>query len=248
MWYMRILINQWSLIGGWCFAFNQVCVCVLWLQLILSCQNCARKSVESKKSHGDHKAMEHGLENRLAILPISCNILKDRISKNMKRTQRRMKSMVQFLFLRVPSSPISKAYRAQRSQSHTNVKNQILSNSTQYALQLHEPHVTWTILWYFAYLANFPWFYNSMSEQQNVRNIHQHGFPSRRHHYFPSQPVAFRQESYQWKDLKQLGSMCMWFNESTQKLKWHVWKISEITSKRIVFVVFWGRSTTVSCL
>ena len=28
MWYMRILINQWSLIGGWCFAFNQVCVCV----------------------------------------------------------------------------------------------------------------------------------------------------------------------------------------------------------------------------
>ena len=88
-------------------------------------------------------------------------------------------------------------------------------SNPQYALQLHEPHVTWTILWYFAYLANFPWFYNSMSEQQNVRNIHQHGFPSRRHHYFPSQPVAFRQEGYQWKDLKQLGSMCMWFNEST---------------------------------
>ena len=51
-------------------------------QLILWCQNCARKSVESKKSHGDHKAIEHDLENRLAVLPISSNILKYRISKN----------------------------------------------------------------------------------------------------------------------------------------------------------------------
>ena len=32
--------------------------------------------------HGDHKAIEHGLENRLAVLPISSNILKYRISKN----------------------------------------------------------------------------------------------------------------------------------------------------------------------
>ena len=40
------------------------------------------KSVESKKSHGDHKAIEHDLENRLAVLPIWSNILKYRISKN----------------------------------------------------------------------------------------------------------------------------------------------------------------------
>ena len=113
MWYMRILINQWSLIGGWCFTFNHVCV--LWLQIILSCQNCARKSVESKKGHGDHKAVEHGLENRRAVLPISSNILMYRISKDMKRTQRRIKSMVQFLCLRVLSSPISKASRTQLS-------------------------------------------------------------------------------------------------------------------------------------
>ena len=50
--------------------------------------------------------MEHGLENRFAILQISSNILKYRISKNMKRTQiKRMNSMVQFLCFRVLSSP-----------------------------------------------------------------------------------------------------------------------------------------------
>jgi len=47
----------------------------------------ARKCVESKKSHGDHKETEHGLENMLAGLPISSNILKYRTSKNRKRSQ-----------------------------------------------------------------------------------------------------------------------------------------------------------------
>ena len=51
-------------------------------QLILWCQNCARKSVESKKSHGDHKAIEHGLENGLDVFPISSNILRYTICKN----------------------------------------------------------------------------------------------------------------------------------------------------------------------
>ena len=45
-----------------------------------------------QKSHGDHKEIEHGLENRLSGLPISSNILKYRTSK----TKRRMKLMVQF--------------------------------------------------------------------------------------------------------------------------------------------------------
>ena len=51
-------------------------------QLILWCQNCARKIGRKQKSHGDHKAIEHDLENRLAVLPIWSNILKYRISKN----------------------------------------------------------------------------------------------------------------------------------------------------------------------
>ena len=51
-------------------------------QLILWRQNCARKSVESKKSHGDHKAIEHGLENRLDVFPISSSILRYTICKN----------------------------------------------------------------------------------------------------------------------------------------------------------------------
>ena len=97
-------------------------------------------------------------------------------------------------------------------------KNQIFSDLTQYALRLHEPHVTWTILWYFAYFANFPWFYNSMSEYQNVSNIHQHGVRSQRHGCF-FRRVVFRQEGSLWKGLKQLRSMCMWFNKSRQKLK-----------------------------
>ena len=43
MWYMKILI-----IGGWFFTFSHVRV--LWLQLILSWEDCARKSVESKSA------------------------------------------------------------------------------------------------------------------------------------------------------------------------------------------------------
>ena len=41
---------------------------VLWLQLMLSWENRARKSVESKKSHRDHKETD---EHKLAGLPIS---------------------------------------------------------------------------------------------------------------------------------------------------------------------------------
>jgi len=93
-------------------------VCVLSLQLILSCQNCARKSVESKKSHGDHKAMEHGLENRLAILPISSyhpNFWRTELARTWKEPNDGWNSMVRFLCLQVLSSPISKASRTQRS-------------------------------------------------------------------------------------------------------------------------------------
>ena len=36
----------------------------------------------------------------------------------------------------------------------------------------------------------------------------------------------------------------MWFNESTQKLESYIWMLSEITSRRIVLIVFPGRSTT----
>ena len=43
---------------------------------------CKKIGRKQKKSHGDHKAIEHGLENRLAVLLISSNILKYRISKN----------------------------------------------------------------------------------------------------------------------------------------------------------------------
>ena len=62
---------------------------------ISSCHVRTLRENRLKKKHGDHEAMEHGPENRLAILPISSNILKYSISKNMKRTQRRMNSMVQ---------------------------------------------------------------------------------------------------------------------------------------------------------
>ena len=40
------------------------------------CNSSCQKSVESNNSHGDHKAVEHVLENRRAVLPISSNILK----------------------------------------------------------------------------------------------------------------------------------------------------------------------------
>ena len=70
-----------------------------------------QKHVESKKSHGDHEEIEHGLENTLGGLPISSNILKYRTSKNRKRSQWQAKPMVQFLCLWVQSCPhlISKA-------------------------------------------------------------------------------------------------------------------------------------------
>ena len=128
MWYTGGLINQWSLIGGWCFTFNQLWV--LWLQLILSCQNCPIILVESKKSHGDHKALEHGLANRRAVLPISSNILKYRISKKMKKPKNSWKSMAQFLSLRVLSLPASKKIVQQLSWFHTNGKNQIFPISS----------------------------------------------------------------------------------------------------------------------
>ena len=57
----------------------------------------------------------------------------------------------------------------------------------------------------------------TISEKQKVSNIHQHGVPSQHHHCF-CRWQFFRQESYQWKDLKQLWSvwsMCMWFRSMT---------------------------------
>ena len=105
MWYMRHLINH-----RWMVLHVQSCVRAVTATHLVMSELC-EKSVENKKSRGDHKAVEHGLENRLDVFPISSNILKCGINKNMKRTQKRMKSTAQFLCLPVPSWPISKASR-----------------------------------------------------------------------------------------------------------------------------------------
>ena len=91
---------------------NRIVISERWM--ILHVQSCAHavtathlvmgelceKTRWKQKSHGDHKEIGYGLESGPAGLPISSNILKYRTSKNMKRTQRRTKPIVQFLLLR----------------------------------------------------------------------------------------------------------------------------------------------------
>ena len=79
---MIILIYLILIPDGWMVLYVQSCACC---DCNSSCHG-KRKSVESKESHGDHKEIEHGLENRLSGLPISSNILKYRTSKKRKRT------------------------------------------------------------------------------------------------------------------------------------------------------------------
>ena len=208
MWYMRILINQWSLIGGCCFTFNQVCV--LWLQLILSRQNCARKSVESKKSHEDHKAMEHGLEKRLAILPISSNILKYRINKNMKRSQK--DGWILSCNFYVCESRPHQYQRLLMRNGHS-LTPMWKIKSSPIARNMPCRYMNHMSLGQFydilpALQTSFGFTIQCLSSK-NVSNVHQHGDPSQRHRCFCWR-LFFRLEGCQWKGLKQLRSMCMW--------------------------------------
>ena len=96
------------------------------------------KSVGNKKSRGDHKAVEHGLENRLDVLPIPSNILKYGINKNMKKNPK--------------TDEIYGAISMFASPVLTNIKgfSYITVNSlTPMSFPLSrniEPYVTWTIL------------------------------------------------------------------------------------------------------
>ena len=64
----------------WMVLYVQSCACaVTATHLVMG--ELARSMSKAKKSHGDHKEIEHGLENTLGGLPISSNILKYRPGK-----------------------------------------------------------------------------------------------------------------------------------------------------------------------
>ena len=125
------------------------------------------------------------------------------------------------------------------SNSHTYGTNQIFSNPTEYALQLHEPHVIGTSL-YNAFLICILLMVLHFNlwvakRQQHSRNME---FPPSITIVSCPRPV-FSQEGYQWKGLKQLRSMR--FCDSTSlhnswSHKSHICKLSEITSGKIAWV------------
>ena len=94
-----------------------------------------------------------------------------------------------------------------------------------------EPYVTWTILWYFAYLETSRGFTIQCLSSKTSAS-----------------PLFLSTSCFQAGKLSverpQTARKYMWFNESTQKLESHIWMLSEITSRRIVLIVFPGRSTT----
>ena len=98
MWYMIILIYLIVSSDCWMVLHVQSCAHTVTATHLVMGEPC-QKMCRKQKKHGDHKEIEHGLESMLSGLPISCNILKYRTSKNRKRTRRWMKPMVQFLCL-----------------------------------------------------------------------------------------------------------------------------------------------------
>ena len=126
--------------------------------------------------------------------------------------------------------------------------NLFQSHTILYALQVHEPHVTWTSLWFYEFCLSCTL---PVVLQFNVlvakRQQHSPTWSS-----LPASPLFLSTGCFQAGRLSverpQTAPKYMWFNESMQKLKSRIWKLSEITSKRIVSVVFPGRSTPLSCL
>ena len=80
--------------------------------------------------------------------------------------------------------------------------------SSWYLIESFEPHVIWTTLGYFAYPGNSLPVVLQINFWVAKPHIHQHRVPSQCHHCFCQQRV-FKQVGYQWKDLKQVRSMCM---------------------------------------
>ena len=153
---MIILIYLIVISDRWMVLYVQSCACAVTVTHLVM-EDLARNMSKAKKSHGDHKEIEHGLENTLGGLPISSNILKYRTSNNRKRSQWQAKPMVQFLCLWVLSSLNIEGfpYGAIVFPGLWHLWNiNILHNYTSscYLIQSFEP------MWVGQFLEYFPWF------------------------------------------------------------------------------------------
>ena len=107
----------------------------------------------------------------------------------MERTQGQMKPMVQFCMFVNPVLTNIKRFSyilVIVSNSHTYGTNQIFSNPTEYALQLHEPHVIGTSLSYFPNLHTSHGFTLQSLSSKTSATFTQHGVPTQHNHCFLS--------------------------------------------------------------